>query len=102
MTQDRVQRRLAAIFAADGGGRGSGGVGEKGRPATGYKVAWMLLPSVLSCHLDHMDEAHEGLEEFQGFRLGLTKAFMRDPATTVNRHHMDHLIDGLRKAGLPE
>ena len=42
----------------------------------------------------------ESLDAWESYQLALRLPGIQWPA--VNRDHMDHLLDGLRKAGLPE
>ena len=49
-----------------------------------------------------MDEAYEGLAELRSDRLGLTQTILHDCAMTGFCNQMVRIIDGLRKAGLPE
>jgi len=49
-----------------------------------------------------MDAAHSALKDLLGFRPGITISFVRDTSVTVNQDNLYHLIEGLRKAGLPE
>ncbi len=53
-------------------------------------------------HLERMDEARQALERLLAFRPGIVIGFVRDHLPTVHRGFLDHLLDGLRKAGLPE
>ena len=53
-------------------------------------------------HQDRMDEAYEGLAELRSDRLGLTQTILHDCAMTGFCNQMVRIIDGLRKAGLPE
>ena len=49
-----------------------------------------------------MDDARRALDEMQKFEPGITIGFVRDHTTVTHSDYIDHLIDGLRKAGLPE
>ncbi|NQU70389.1 MAG: tetratricopeptide repeat protein, partial [Rhodospirillales bacterium] len=53
-------------------------------------------------HLDRMDAAHKALEALLAFRPGITVGFVRETIPTYNLDDRDHLLEGLRKAGLPE
>jgi len=64
-------------------------------PAHCYLVASLA-------HLDRMDEAGKALEGLLAFRPGITAGFIEKNYATVSRDDLDHLLDGLRKAGLPE
>jgi hypothetical protein len=53
-------------------------------------------------HLDRMDEAWEALEDLLAFRPWITERFIREHYPSVIHDSFDHLLNGLRKAGLPE
>jgi TolB-like protein/Flp pilus assembly protein TadD len=53
-------------------------------------------------HLDEMAEAQIALERLLLFRPGITASFVQDHFPTSIGENLDHLVDGLRKAGLPE
>jgi TolB-like protein/Tfp pilus assembly protein PilF len=60
-----------------------------------------LLVAALA-HLDRMDDAHRAFEDLLVFRPGITIGFVRNTLPAVDPGDLDHLIEGLRKAGLPE
>jgi hypothetical protein len=49
-----------------------------------------------------MDEAWEALEDLLAFRPWITERFIREHYPSVIHDSFDHLLNGLRKAGLPE
>ena len=53
-------------------------------------------------HLDRLDEAHRALDEMNEREPGITVAFVRERTPVTDTGYMDHFLDGLRKAGLPE
>lgn len=55
-----------------------------------------------AAHLDRTEEAGRALRELLAFRPGITQTFVRDHLMTIDAEDKEHLIDGLRKAGLPE
>ncbi len=67
-------------------------------------VGWPSAANLASalCHLGRLDDARRALDEMQKFQPGITIGFVRDHTTVTHSDYMDHLIDGLRKAGLPE
>jgi TolB-like protein len=67
-------------------------------------VSWPSAANLASAlsHLGRQDEARRALDEMQRLQPGTTISFIRDHTTVTNSGYMDHLIDGLRKAGLPE
>jgi TolB-like protein len=60
-----------------------------------------LLTAALAL-LDKTDAAQLALRDLLLFWPGITVGFVRENLLTVNRKNFDHLIEGLRKAGLPE
>ncbi len=78
---------------------------EWGRKAVrGPAIQWpahCFLVAALA-HLDRKDEAEQALDGLLSFRPGITLSFVRDKYPTVNRDDLEHLFEGLRKAGLPE
>ena len=77
---------------------------EWGRKAVrGPAIQWpahCFLVAALA-HLDRKDEAEQALDGLLSFRPGITLRFVRDKFPTVNRDDLEHLFEGLRKAGLP-
>ena len=49
-----------------------------------------------------MDEMYEGLADLRSDRLRLTQTILHDCAMTGFRNQTVRIIDGFRKAGLPE
>lgn len=60
-----------------------------------------FLVSALA-HLGRNDEAQVALQELQNFSAGITTGFVEEHIITKDPDYRDHLIEGLRKAGLPE
>jgi adenylate cyclase len=58
------------------------------------------LASALA-HLDRLDEARRALDEMNEIKPGITIEFVRQHTPVTDTGYMDHLLDGLRKAGLP-
>jgi len=56
----------------------------------------------LLVHLGRGDEAHQALTDMIEFRPGISLSFVRKTLPITNSDYMDHLLDGLRKAGLSE
>ena len=68
------------------------------------RVAWpnhAFLVAALA-HLSRNDEAGLAMAEMVRFRPGISVAFVRTTLPLTDLSYMDHLLDGLRKAGLPE
>ncbi len=65
---------------------------------------WPIFANLASAlaHLDRLDEACRVLEEMNERDPGITVAFVREHTPVTDSGYMDHLLDGLRKAGLPE
>ena len=61
----------------------------------------VFLTSALG-HLGHNEDAKQALDGLVEILPGITYAFVRQHLTTTNTDDMDHLLDGLRKAGLSE
>ena len=53
-------------------------------------------------HLDRLDEARRALDEMNDLRPGISIEFVREHTPLTDSGYMDHLLDGLRKAGLAE
>jgi adenylate cyclase len=67
-------------------------------------IQWPLTCNLASAlaHLGRFDEARDALEDTETFRPGITTSFVREHTTVSDPDCMDHLIDGLIKAGMPE
>lgn len=63
--------------------------------------AYCFLIAALA-HLDRMDEAHEALDELLAFRPGITATYIGEHYPALVADNFNHLLDGLRKAGLPD
>jgi len=53
-------------------------------------------------YLNRMDEARTALVDLMALRPGITLSFVSDRYQAAIQSQRDHLLDGLRKAGLPE
>ena len=75
---------------------------QKGLDATGAGI--MVFPFLLSAlgHLGRLPEAAVIITEFQKRHPRANLAFFRDDFPASDEDSLEHLIDGLRKAGLPE
>lgn len=62
---------------------------------------WCILISALG-HIGRANESHAALESFRQFTPDASIAKVRDYWPIVDTDSMEHLLDGLRKAGLPE
>ena len=73
----------------------------------GYRhqnTSWPL-PTVLASafgHLGRDKEAQDAVQEMQRRQAGITLDFVREHVIINDPDYMDHIVDGLRKAGLPE
>ena len=78
---------------------------EWGRKAVRSPVinwgAHAFLTSALA-HRGQNEEAQQALKGLKQRQPGVTATFVREHLSVLNTEYMDHLIDGLRKAGLPE
>ena len=71
---------------------------------------WPIFANLASAlaHLDRLDEARRVLNEMNERDAmnehgpGITVAFVREHTPVTDTGYMNHLLDGLRKAGLPE
>ena len=65
---------------------------------------WPIFASLAAAlaHLDRLDEAGRVLEEMNERDPGITVGFVREHTPVTDTGYMNHLLDGLRKAGLPE
>jgi adenylate cyclase len=59
------------------------------------------LASALA-HLDRLDEARSALDVMNEIKPGITIEFIRAHTVVIDSGYMDHFLDGLRKAGMPE
>ena len=59
------------------------------------------LASALA-HLDRLDEARRSLDVMNEIKPGITIEFVRAHTVVTDTGYMEHFLDGLRKAGLPE
>ena len=64
-------------------------------PAHCYLVASLA-------HSDRQDEARRAVENLLTFRPGITAKFVRDHLPAIVPDNFEHLLGGLRKAGLPD
>ena len=69
-------------------------------PAIQWPGHCILVASL--AYLDRIDDAHTALKDLLAFRPGITIGFVRDTSVTGNPEDRNHLLEGLRKAGLPE
>ena len=77
---------------------------EWGRKALRKGVPWpgrVYMTAALG-HLERPDEARQACENLQQVRPDITVAFVRQRIPAVPEIHMEGLLEGLRKAGLPE
>jgi adenylate cyclase len=69
-------------------------------PAIQWPGHCILVASL--AHLDRMDAARTALKDLLAFRPGITIGFVHETLVTADQENMNHLIEGLRRAGLPE
>ncbi len=71
---------------------------------SGWNWNWPLFADLASAldHLGRLDEARRVLDEMNNRDLGITVAFVQEHTPVTDAGHIDHFLDGLRKAGLPE
>jgi tetratricopeptide (TPR) repeat protein len=62
---------------------------------------YVFLISALA-HQNKTTEVGEVLADLYKLRPDISLSFVEERVPTIDRGYMDHLIDGLRKAGLPE
>jgi tetratricopeptide (TPR) repeat protein len=70
-----------------------------------HQNAGWPLPATLASALGHLgrsEEARQALGEMERLRPGTTIDFVRAHLPITDPDYMEHLLDGLRKAGLPE
>jgi tetratricopeptide (TPR) repeat protein len=77
--------------------------GRKARQQTG-PWAWTARLGLVSAlgHLGQLDDARTALEEMRGKRPDVSLSFVRTHFPIENDADRESLLDGLRKAGLPE
>jgi len=66
-----------------------------------FWVVRAVLASALA-HLGRKAEAREAIDELLRYRPGTSLKFIRETLPTVDQNYMEHLLNGLIKAGLPE
>ncbi len=66
-------------------------------------IGWPLNVNLVSAlaHLDRLDEARSVADEMENLQPGITIGFIREHTAVTDTGYMEHLLDGLRKAGLP-
>ena len=66
--------------------------------------AWMMRAYRVAAlaQLGRDNDASDALAELLRFRPDITLSFVRDRLPTTDAAYLDNLLDGLRKAGLPE
>ena len=78
---------------------------EQARQALRYpNISWpihVFLVSALA-HLGEETGSREALDNLLRFRPGMSIALVHQHLPVTDTAYLDHLIDGLRKAGLPE
>ena len=64
----------------------------------------MVHPFLISAlgHLGRLEEAKEAIREFRKIHYRANYAFFLDSFPTTDQTSLEHLMDGLRKAGLEE
>ena len=68
-------------------------------------IQWSSGPDSLTSALGHLGwekEAQSAIEELERLRPGITVGFVREQLPITDRGYLDHMLEGLRKAGLPE
>jgi tetratricopeptide (TPR) repeat protein len=67
-------------------------------------LSWSAPTTLASAlgHLGQRDEAQRAIEEMQRLRPGITIAFVRERLPITDEGYMNQMLEGLRKAGLPE
>jgi adenylate cyclase len=67
-------------------------------------ISWpvhVFLVSALA-HLGRDQETRDALDNLLRYRPGMTVSIVRERLPVSDTSYLDHLVDGLRKAGLPE
>ncbi len=69
-----------------------------------HGINWPIFANLTSAlaHLDRLDEARRALDEVNERVPGITVAFIREHTPVTDTGYMDHFLNGLRKAGVPE
>jgi class 3 adenylate cyclase len=107
--RERVERRLAAVLAADVAGHSR----LMGEDEEGTHAALTALRRELSdpkiaehrgriAHLGRIEEGHDCLRRMFHFEPGLTIARVKASARRFPTELLNRYVEGLRKAGLPE
>ena len=67
-------------------------------------INWPIHSYLVSAlgHLGNQDEARRALDDLRRFRLSITIGFVGEHLPITDMDYRDHLLDGLRKAGMPE
>ena len=67
-------------------------------------VGWPAAANLAAAlgHLGRPEEARRALDDMRRLQPGITVGFVRDHTPVIHADYMDHFIDGLREAGLPE
>jgi TolB-like protein/Tfp pilus assembly protein PilF len=75
-----------------------------GRKAIQGGGGWPSRAHVISAlgHLGRKEEAHRAREELEAVQAGVTVNFVRENLPIIDPGYLEHYLDGLRKAGLPE
>jgi adenylate cyclase len=74
---------------------------RKTHQRTGSWFEWITLPSALA-HLGHTDDARRTCDELAVISPNLTVSVVGRRQPITHAPYMDHLLDGLRKAGMAE
>ena len=71
---------------------------------SGWNWNWPIVADLVSAlaHLGRLDEARRVVDEVNDRDLGITVAFVREHTAVTDASYMEHFLDGVRKAGLPE
>ena len=64
-------------------------------------LGYACLASALG-HLGRIEDAKKAMKELKDAQPQATISFVKERYPTTTPDFMDHLLDGLRKAGLPE
>ena len=79
---------------------------ESAKQARRYQnLDWSSGPDSFASALGHLGrekEARSAVEELDSLRPGITIGFVRERLPLMDTGYMNHLLEGLRKAGLPE
>ncbi len=66
-----------------------------------FWVVRAVMASALA-YLDRKAEAKQAVDELLQYRPGISLAFIRETLPTDDQDYLEHLLNGLSKAGLPE